>query len=611
MFLSLLSIPVRAPVSYIIDFQKWDSVFRIPQYTATGFSNSVYEDNERLEWNITVTGALARQYMINNPNHTFTIESINLVWYYQDRLDSELNVSEYDFVNATHAILNGSTVTYRPLNVVGSYAVYHSSLRNNEYETGKVFHLYRPLLIDDSGNTSWGWLNVTGSTLTIGWDQSWMSNAVFPIIIDPTFGYTSIGATYSGDGTANYIIGFYGGSIYTPASSGTVTSISIYESSSSGTTNVQFAVYTDGSESSKIDITESGTANTTARWITLDGTLSGSVSSGTDYTICHNTETVNCGFRYDTSTGNYSQFNAQTFGTWPSTIAWSNRPYRSNRVFSAYVTYSTGGASYSFQLNQTLLLFSNMLSSKSLSFQSGQTLTLYSSLSGNNALSFLTSQTVILFSNLVSGKSLNFRASQTLNLFSSVTINNALAFLQSQTLILQDTLLSIKNMNYASFQTLPVYDNNMILKRLNFLQGDTLTLYDSLLSIKSLTFWQSQTLTLFSSLGYSLETAIKNLQFTFTQTLSLLDSLGARKELSFLKSQTLILFDSSMFSHGVYVEFGEWIGSQTLRLYSDLGALLPTGALDYGILALGLGFLSFILALAGLGLHAIHRKNQD
>jgi len=59
--------------------------------------------------------------------YAFPISTKDLKFYYQPPLDEELNVTEYDFVNATHAIINGTVQTYRPENVVGSYAVYQSS----------------------------------------------------------------------------------------------------------------------------------------------------------------------------------------------------------------------------------------------------------------------------------------------------------------------------------------------------------------------------------------------------------------------------------------------------------------------------------------------------
>ncbi len=115
-----------------------------------------------------------------------------------------------------------------PLNVEGSYAVYHISKKNNQYMTGKAFHLFRPIAEDALGNKAWcsidinADINPTNLTLTI--PQQFLDEATYPITIDPDFGYSFIGGTWSllaedlsayrkgsawpmpaGGGTANYI----------------------------------------------------------------------------------------------------------------------------------------------------------------------------------------------------------------------------------------------------------------------------------------------------------------------------------------------------------------------------------------------------------------------
>ena len=89
---------------------------------------------------------------------------------------------------------------FRPENVVGSYAVFHKTKKNHRvgetnYKTGKAFHIYRPKIKDANGNEIWGELDIKGNTLTITIDQNWLDKAVYPVICDPTFGFTSIGAT--------------------------------------------------------------------------------------------------------------------------------------------------------------------------------------------------------------------------------------------------------------------------------------------------------------------------------------------------------------------------------------------------------------------------------
>jgi len=100
----------------------------------------------------------------------------------------------------------------RPPNVIGSYAVYHANMQPlyrvggdaAKYQTGKAFHFYRPEAIDAVGRRVW--LDVTydpaGQTLRFTLDAAWLATAVYPVVIDPTVGYTTLGG--STDGTNNY-----------------------------------------------------------------------------------------------------------------------------------------------------------------------------------------------------------------------------------------------------------------------------------------------------------------------------------------------------------------------------------------------------------------------
>lgn len=117
---------------------------------------------------------------------SFDIETKGLSFYYQP----ELTQAEID---------EGA---FRPNNIIGSYAVYHSTKRNNiiggkEYQAGKAFHIYRPLIIDSAGITIWGVLNIENNLLTVTIPQEFLDSATYPVIVDPTFGYTTLGSSIS------------------------------------------------------------------------------------------------------------------------------------------------------------------------------------------------------------------------------------------------------------------------------------------------------------------------------------------------------------------------------------------------------------------------------
>lgn len=86
---------------------------------------------------------------------------------------------------------------HRPENVIGSYAVYHATCGNmhkgqanaEKYRTGKAFHIYRPKVIDNSGDWVWAELNLGNGILTVTIPQEFLDTAVYPVRVDPTFGY--------------------------------------------------------------------------------------------------------------------------------------------------------------------------------------------------------------------------------------------------------------------------------------------------------------------------------------------------------------------------------------------------------------------------------------
>src|SRR3990172_4914282 len=118
-------------------------------------------------------------HLPNNPPVNFLDFSMNdkdLDWFYQGELTAQ-------------EIAEGAT---RPENVVGSYAVYHkykggvNEAGGKEYKVGKAFHVYRPHVVDANANETWGVLSLTSGILRIEVDQTWLDNAVYPVVIDPT-----------------------------------------------------------------------------------------------------------------------------------------------------------------------------------------------------------------------------------------------------------------------------------------------------------------------------------------------------------------------------------------------------------------------------------------
>jgi len=97
-----------------------------------------------------------------------------------------------------------SVAVSMPENAINSYAVYHQSKMHGRYKTGKAFHIWRLKAIDSKLNEAWCDVDIeenptksiekTGKfTITI--PKSFLDTASYPVTIDPTFGYTTLGTT--------------------------------------------------------------------------------------------------------------------------------------------------------------------------------------------------------------------------------------------------------------------------------------------------------------------------------------------------------------------------------------------------------------------------------
>ena len=79
----------------------------------------------------------------------------------------------------------------------GSYAVYKKVTLLGE-GTGKLCHIHRPEIIDARGRRCWGDLAVVGNCLCITIPETWLSEAAYPVIVDPTIGTTTVGSMTKG-----------------------------------------------------------------------------------------------------------------------------------------------------------------------------------------------------------------------------------------------------------------------------------------------------------------------------------------------------------------------------------------------------------------------------
>ncbi|MFQ5453183.1 MAG: hypothetical protein ACE5D6_03240 [Candidatus Zixiibacteriota bacterium] len=158
------------------------------QLSSVGGTHKMYvKSNAEFEWETTFTSKPTTNVFV----YDITTQGLN--FFYQPALTAQ-------------DIADGC---FRPDSVVGSYAVYHSSKRDNrtiingndttyeDYKVGKAFHIYRPRVWDASGDTVWADLLIDTilNKLSITVDAVWLNKAVYPVVIDPTFGNTTGGAS--------------------------------------------------------------------------------------------------------------------------------------------------------------------------------------------------------------------------------------------------------------------------------------------------------------------------------------------------------------------------------------------------------------------------------
>jgi hypothetical protein len=231
--------------------------------------------------------------------------------------------------------------SHRPDNVVGSYAVYYKDHANHidgqtNYATGKAYQIFRPQVTDAVGSTTWATLSYDDAgTLTVTVPQDFLDGATYPVTVDPTFGYSAIGGT-SGSWSANFALR----SAKTYAGvNGTLTSLSIYGSKSSGTLNLQEGLYI---ASTKQDSSVAVTVNTTPQWLTGNAVTGVTTAAASNYFIYFNTDTTGFVPVYDTTGSGFSRYVAQAYGTWPSSMTDANNNVN-NQELSMYATYTAAG----------------------------------------------------------------------------------------------------------------------------------------------------------------------------------------------------------------------------------------------------------------------------
>lgn len=239
----------------------------------------------------------------------------------------------------------------RSEDVVDSYAFYHATRQPlhgelgaaDKYRTGKAFHLYRLKARDARGVEHWVPWSLKARAIVLTFD-SWFVDATYPISIDPTIGYTSIGATE--DATNDYILA----NQWTTATAGNANpgTFFVYGRAAVGTVSCLGGVYANGenppiSNASLQSATANVTLTITSGWRSAAITWT-NIAASTNYWIAIN-QAASGITNYDAGGVQGAATANEHGGTWltPSPAAWS---FDWDNRMSVYVDYAAAGAGH-------------------------------------------------------------------------------------------------------------------------------------------------------------------------------------------------------------------------------------------------------------------------
>jgi len=287
------------------------------------------KDNTKIEFYEDTEGYKMVWYLKSKPATNkveFSLQSKGLDFFYQPELTQE----EMD---------DGA---FRPENVVGSYAVYHSTKGGmndkdgKDYKVGKAFHIYRPRLYDSNGLEAWGILHIENGIYSVEIPQDFLDNAIYPIKSNDTFGYDGVGGSnVSWQNGAMVSLG-------TPEFSGTVTKITGKNDCTSGTQYVKAVIWlkADGSIITNgitpaVSITGSSPAS-------RDFTYSSqpSVVGSTEYYVGGIADSSNIRHYYDTGDAGDGGYSSNNYASPTSLGSLSVTNYK----FTYYATYTPAAA---------------------------------------------------------------------------------------------------------------------------------------------------------------------------------------------------------------------------------------------------------------------------
>jgi hypothetical protein len=290
----------------------------------------------------------------------FAISGANdLDFFYQAPLWQDAGLSA-PTTDCTDTVCNtdGTGTSTRPDDIVGSYSVYYADHANyvegqTNYATGKAYQIFRPQITDAVGSTTWATLSYSSGILTVTVPQSFLDDATYPVTVDPTFGYTTLGSTQiaitNGTALACSIVGSY------VASAGDKFTNFSVAGNSSNAGNITLAAFSvvGGIVTNQLAAGVLLAFTNTNQFYTTSN-FSQSPVAGTGYGLAFSEEnfTSGNGFFYDYDSGSAPGRFSSTLTSFPGAGGgFSPTGTDSGRHYSVYVTYTAGSHFAPWQFN--------------------------------------------------------------------------------------------------------------------------------------------------------------------------------------------------------------------------------------------------------------------
>lgn len=355
------SFKVRPDISMVADDDKELEIENEQINYKTEEKNYVYYDDPTASEN----GGFEFKIILNEKPETNTfseaIESNGVEFYPQLPLNEEPQEPEFICTATECKNSEGRVVLSRAEDVVDSIAVYangksgdYTALGGMNYGTGKVAQIKRVKAIDANGDSVYCKQTIAGGIWTKTCPQDFLDNAAYPVVIDPTFGYTTAGSSFFDSVYRSFMTS--GGDFYTGVV-GRGSKISVYAKKITnvdqfnGIDNFFASIYTKTGNYTGTKLADGNTnevpiSDTTAKWWDVNF-VSSPLFDATDYRFVFgssyfNHDPGNIGLAYDTAgVVAVSRSSWPGYPNWPNTYSGSNAGRGSLR-FSIYVTYNAG-----------------------------------------------------------------------------------------------------------------------------------------------------------------------------------------------------------------------------------------------------------------------------